>query len=187
MIDNSTIYSNYFELIDSGNQKFKYGLVWYLVYELVDPDVRFGFGSDYHYIDLLELSENEIKNKLEPIIDEAIINSLTCFKSRERHGLIYDLLDELHKLQFFPIFENKTKLIGMTDWLSEFMYHVLTQPENFKHLKTLMEIVSHSANRVIRNFHAAKLVASTEETKKHCLEYISLYYKHHGLRVRVDW
>lgn len=183
------VYQNYFELIDSGSKKFKYGLVWYLIYELVDPDSEYGhglFGSDYHYIDLLKLSEEEIKNKLEPILDKTIVQKIMVNDPRIECCLVYRLIDDLRKLHFIPHFESNN-LNSMTDWLSEIMYYILIHPEEFKRRKSLMETVSHAANRVIRNYQGAKLVVTSKEILDHCLEYVNLYYKYRGLKVHVDW
>ena len=47
----------YIELIDEGSKKFKYGLLWWFMY------THFRHG-DYHYIQLLKLTEQEIHDKL---------------------------------------------------------------------------------------------------------------------------
>ena len=171
--------------IDEGSKKFKYGLLWYLIYRLI------GNGSDYHYQDLMKLTEKEIHDILKPYIE---------WSYYVEHG--YDNITKLrkfitkymyHKDSFHgigPIYlDRSTKdeeshiIFDEVDFLSDVMYYLLTH-NTWKNCQ-IMEYIHHAANRVIRNYQACKLIRYNEGLS--CMEYIQSYYKRKGISFKCIW
>lgn len=157
------------ELIDSGNIKFKYGLVWYLIYPIFENE------SDYHYQDLLPLSAEDIHKRLKEAYDKVLAHAIfNGFSSRD-HCTMYlpDMIAACKKDISFEMYVDGYENFDVIKTLSEFMYMVLTCPHEYYRKQKLFDIVCHAANRVCRNYHMIDWVQYDPE---HCYEIINKYY-----------
>ena len=73
------------QIIDEGGKKFKYGLLWWFMYPVIN-------NSDYYYQHMLKLSEQEINKKLTTALYRCRYSSerLDCQYTHTRY--IFDLL-----------------------------------------------------------------------------------------------
>lgn len=180
------------KLIDEGSTKFKYGLLWYLMYSAFEC-------SDYHYIDFLKLSENEIHDILKPHVEFA--NYVKSNDFQYHYYYIKDLkkfvgdkclfitVDSLKTKSSFNEEEKQDKILIMSrlkfdevDYLSDIMYYLLTH-DTFHRMK-FMDTIYHAANRVIRNYSSAGLI---KIDKSCCMTYIQCYRKEKRLKGECNW
>lgn len=180
------------ELIDQGSIKFKYGLLWYLIYRGI------GNGSDYHYQDLLKLNESEIHDILKPHIElwqfycspHSNIEVLKQFLARHMfHSYHFKAIGPRFQEDFTDeekhdkiLMESRMKFDSV-DFLSDVLYYLLTH-DNYSQCK-IMSIVYHAANRVIRNYQAAELIPDSKDLN--CMEYIRSYRMMKDLEGKCEW
>ena len=180
------------ELIDQGSIKFKYGLLWYLIYRGI------GNGSDYHYQDLLKLNESEIHDILKPRIELA---QLGCSYGSNmevlKQFLARHMFHSYHFMHIGPRFEKdftdeekhdrilmeSRMKFDLVDFLSDVLYYLLTHDQHSR--CQIMPIVYHAANRVIRNYQAAKLIPNSKDLN--CMEYIRSYRMMKDLEGKCEW
>ena len=187
-------------VIDEGSKKFKYGLLWFLIHDLL------GNRSDYHYQDLMKLSEKEIHNILKPNIEWSHyaeyshnwhlydnIARLRKFAIRNMcHGdnfaLIgptypHHLLESEKDIEITDIDKEAHIIFDEVDFLADVMYCLLT--DNRWARCKIMETVHHAANRVIRNYQEAELIRDNRDLD--CLTYVQSYYKRKGIKCKCIW
>ncbi len=165
------------ELIDSGDEKFKLGLAWYLIYrEIFD-------GNDYAYSSMLkEDSAEEIKKKLDKVYVKFLLQG-DLNKQDLGCSMTYDditmILKHARRKGYFGRFGFRDNGYAQYNSISEdignYMYTCLADPNTYlKKNRKVSDIVDHAANRVIRNYHDAKLLK--RDTSMDCMKYISSYY-----------
>lgn len=167
-------------------------MLWYLFYDVI------GNGSDYHYQDLLKLNESEIRDILKPRIElsqfycpyHSYIETLKKFLAKYMfHMLHFKTLGPRFRDDFTDeethnkiLMESRMKFDSV-DFLSEVLYYLLTH-DNFHQCK-IMPIVYRAANRVIRNYQAAKLIHVSNDLN--CLECVQSYRILKNLRGKCEW
>ena len=180
-------YQSIAELIDSGDEKFKIGLAWYVIYRIVDNK------SDYHYIDLLELPTEDIKR----ILDEHYAYLLLDGKPP---GYImpidYATLTSYNQAMSiikkrrtdFWVCREEHKSSSISFIIGDYMYRLLINPDKyFRSTKRseLADLIGHAANRVIRNYQTAKILK--EVHSDNCMDYIKNYHKSKGFKRTTGW
>lgn len=176
-------YQSIAELIDSGNEKFKLGLAWYVIYDMIDR-------SDYHYIDLLKLPTEDIKRILDERYNYLLING----RSKDTYsieGQAYDrfmlILKKLRTDQLIDMkYDSVSTIIG------EYMYRLLINPDKyFRSSKPseLADLIGHSANRVLRNYHQGGILKYDPKllTGEESMNYITNYHKIKGFKNTTGW
>lgn len=185
LFDDLPHYENCNQLIDSNDIKFKYGLFWYLIYDYFENC------SDYHYQDLIVLNDNEIKTRLKKTTDELLINYLFYPQRDECFPNLFELIKELKKINnnisAISIYNiAKEKSFDLIDTISETMYYILTNPKQYYRKRNLFEIVTHSANRVCRNYMSAGLIPRIYDANIYSL--INNYYQSkHETNIHANW
>ena len=113
-------YQTITELIDSGDEKFKLGLAWYVIYDMIDR-------SDYHYIDLMKLPTGDIKH----ILDERYTKLLLNGRSKDTYsieGRAYDRMTLIvKKRRMEPLIDEKYDSISTI--IGDYMYRLLPYPD----------------------------------------------------------
>ena len=178
-------YQSIVALIDSGDEKFKLGLAWYIIYELIDQ-------SDYHYIDLMKQSTDEIKR----ILDERYNSLLICGCVKDTYTIqsrAYNrMMSVLKKRRTDPIFNlYNTNYTSISSTIGDYMYHLLTNPDQYFRASKpteLADLIGRSANRVIRNFHQSGLLHLEQSDQPDaCMHYVRSYHKAKGCKCSTGW
>lgn len=176
-------YQTITDLIDSGDEKFKLGLAWYVIYDMIDS-------SDYHYIDLLKLPTDDIKR----ILDERYTKLLLNGRSKDTYsieGRAYDrMMLIVKKRRTEPLIDEKYNSISSI--IGDYMYRLLVNPDKyFRSSKPseLADLIGHSANRVIRNYHQGGILKYNQSllTGEECMNYIANYHKSKGFKCTTGW
>ena len=167
---------SYVEIIKEGDKKFKYGLLWWFVYDYKAP----GYGSDYKYQDWLkECSEEEIHKRLLPPV------SMAMFRPKEFYRL-HEVIDYVKRYRDDVPFNHR----DLVDYLGDYIYCLLTHPDRVvkpksAKTKSLMELIYNAGNRVIRNYGAWVKCPSGVD----CTSFIQYYYHNFDIKPAVpcDW
>ena len=176
-------YQTITELIESGNEKFKLGLAWYVIYDMIDS-------SDYHYIDLLKLPIENIKHILDDRYNYLLING----RSKDNYSIEARAYDRfmliLKKLRTDHLIDMKYDSISAI--IGEYMYRLLLNPDKyFRSSKPseLADLIGHSANRVIRNYHQGGILKYDPHllTGEESINYITNYHKLKGFKNTTGW
>lgn len=179
-------YQSITELIDSGDEKFKLGLAWYIIHRYV------GNRSDYHYIDLLKLSTEEIKRILDErynyfLITGSDVDDLSSIDTRnDIKTIIKRLRLTIDCGNYTPDYSSPSMLIG------DFMYRVLIEPDKYftdKKPTRLGDRIGRAANRVIRNYQTGGLLYwdPSNQSPDACMHYVQSYHKAKGFKRTTGW
>ena len=177
-------------LIDEGSKKFKYGLLWHLIFRSI------GNSSDYHYQDLLTLTDDEIHDILKPHIEISQYYKSPAYENiQELRKFLHKYISAGNRFETAgPMWINRgdirredapltIKESGLAfddvDFLSDALYTLLTSDKWYR--CKIMSTVYNAANRVVRNYREAGLVEIGEGILQS--EYIILYCEAKGLRV----
>lgn len=174
------------ELIDSGDVKFKLGLAWYVIYDMVDI-------SDYHYIDLLKLPTEEIKRILDERYNYLLLTSAVREDATPADQSYARLMLILKRFRAeVGSFVKSFRYSSPSEMIGNYMYHLLIHPDRyFKSSKpsALADLIGHSANRVIRNYHQCGILKYDPKLLQgeECMNYINNYHKLKGFRCTTGW
>ena len=176
-------YQTITELIDSGDEKFKLGLAWYVIYDMIDR-------SDYHYIDLLKLPTGDIKR----ILDERYTYLLFNGRPKDAYsieGRAYNrMMLIVKKRRTEPL--NDERYDSISTIIGDYMYRLLINPDKyFRSSKPseLADLIGHSANRVVRNYHQGGILKYNPSllTGEESMNYIKIYHKSKGFKYTTGW
>lgn len=179
-------YQTITELIDSGDEKFKLGLAWYIIHRFV------GNHGDYHYIELLKLPIEEIKKILDErynyfLITGSDVDDLAAIDTRNDIKVIIKRMRlSVYSGTYKPDYSSPSMLIG------DFMYNILIEPDKYfsdKKPTRLADRIGRAANRVIRNYQTGGFLFwdPSSQTPEACMQYIQSYHKSKGFKRTTGW
>ena len=152
------IYTNYYELINSGDMIFKYALLWWMLRYINGSEWYLNNDYEFSYKFLRRMTEQQIKSLLQKRLNKC----LTAKKKYNENKLFKYLFDfQYDKVLLYDI--EKYKKIIITNDVDEMannlynLFNDICKKSNSKTSK-INEKIFHSVNRIIRCFHASELL-----------------------------
>ncbi len=186
-------YSSIEELIDSGDERFKLGLAWYVIYRINkkrQDDYAYGF-------QYLKLSIDEIKELLNERYNWLLLHGYkSCSCEPHRYHAFYETYSDL-KLIINSLRKEHSEYIpqltynNIASTIGDYMYHLLVNPDKYfrsSEPSDLANLIGLAANRVIRNCFGNGIFKDNKPINlPHCTDYVKTYHRSKGFRYTTGW